>query len=446
MNGYRKDSMDRFGDDLTEEVIQYLTLKDKIRLECVSKQWQRCVFEKQFVLEICKRYQRHNSLKRLFRRIVYRRESDEEWDSEEYTSNELDVKRLESVLKKCPNITKVNTREVLESEVLSLIGRYCPRIKSMKCYSSIDSDDNVLSYFRMYGHKLEELQIIGFEDIIGDIVKMCPNLKKIYLYDFTVLLTEEFLPNLEHIVSNICIVPKDLKPFKLLCDKYCKTMKTLDILFCDLTEEELKTCIECIARFENLQSLTLFIDRLQTIVPIEEFLSLIGQNCNKILKLDLRIGEFIPKFDLCFAALTEFKAIKKLKVQLSSETVFSGSIGCFKHCQQINELIIEYFELTEDFFTNIATFVPKLQKLRITTKKGLSDSFINSFRSMKSLQKVVYSYYDKETHSTYKKYWYFGKSLIEVMLSPNGMNVKHINNNCGLIIHRMSHLQTFLSR
>ena len=32
-----------------------------------------------------------------------------------------------------------------------------------------------------------------------------------------------------------------------------------------------------------------------------------------------------------------------------------------------------------------------------------------------------------------KNYYYFGKSLIEVMLSPNGMNVKHITHNCGLI-------------
>ena len=52
INGYRKDSMDRLGDDLTEEVIQYLTFEDKIRLECVSKHWQRCVYRKQFVIEI----------------------------------------------------------------------------------------------------------------------------------------------------------------------------------------------------------------------------------------------------------------------------------------------------------------------------------------------------------------------------------------------------------
>ena len=49
---YEKDSMDRLGDDLTEVILQYLTFKDKIRLECVSKQWQRCVYQRQFVIEI----------------------------------------------------------------------------------------------------------------------------------------------------------------------------------------------------------------------------------------------------------------------------------------------------------------------------------------------------------------------------------------------------------
>ena len=49
---------------------------------------------------------------------------------------------------------------------------------------------------------------------------------------------------------------------------------------------------------------------------------------------------------------------------------------------------------------------------------------------MKIIQRVeVIARYDL----IYSKTWYFGKSLIEVMLSPNGMNVKHITHNCGLI-------------
>ena len=52
MKVYAKNSFDRFGDDLTEEILQYLTFEDKIRLECVSKKWQRCVYRKQFRINI----------------------------------------------------------------------------------------------------------------------------------------------------------------------------------------------------------------------------------------------------------------------------------------------------------------------------------------------------------------------------------------------------------
>ena len=34
---YSKDSFDRFGDDLCEEVLSYLTFEDKFRFECVAK-------------------------------------------------------------------------------------------------------------------------------------------------------------------------------------------------------------------------------------------------------------------------------------------------------------------------------------------------------------------------------------------------------------------------
>ena len=75
-------------------MLQYLTFEDKIRLECVSKQWQRCVYQRQSVFEIdvFKRYNNENSLIGLFRRIDDERQSDEQ--------------RVVSVVKKCPNITK----------------------------------------------------------------------------------------------------------------------------------------------------------------------------------------------------------------------------------------------------------------------------------------------------------------------------------------------------
>ena len=108
----------------------------------------------------------------------------------------------------------------------------------------------------------------------------------------------------------------------------------------------------------------------------------------------------------------------------------SGSVECFKHCKQLIELDIKYSELREDFFTNIATFLPKLQSLEIWTKKQFSDSFIDLFNSMKNIQRVKLRV---NNESIEIKFWYFGKKLYEVMSSAKGKDVKRVNDNCGLI-------------
>ncbi|CAG2107735.1 unnamed protein product [Medioppia subpectinata] len=38
---YSKDSFDRFGDDLCEELLSFLTFEDRFRYECISRQWHR---------------------------------------------------------------------------------------------------------------------------------------------------------------------------------------------------------------------------------------------------------------------------------------------------------------------------------------------------------------------------------------------------------------------
>ena len=47
---FAKDSMDRFGNDLTELILSFFTIEDTLRLECVSKQWKRYIFGKHFWL------------------------------------------------------------------------------------------------------------------------------------------------------------------------------------------------------------------------------------------------------------------------------------------------------------------------------------------------------------------------------------------------------------
>ena len=52
-DNYRRDSFeDRFCDDLCEDILQYLPLKDRFRFECVSKQFQRTVFQNLYKLDL----------------------------------------------------------------------------------------------------------------------------------------------------------------------------------------------------------------------------------------------------------------------------------------------------------------------------------------------------------------------------------------------------------
>ena len=413
MKVYAKNTFDRFGDDLTELIVSYLWFEDKVRLECVSKQWRRLVFNKQFELEIFQNNVGTNYSLRLHRKVDRR----------------LTINRtaFESVLKKCPNIERVYIDFKVESEVLSLIGRYCHRITSLGYCQRSGFDENVLSFFRMYGHKLEELYLSKGNDKVNEILQSCPNVKRISKYYFKK--DREFLPKLEQIKSTILIFPKTMNKMKILSDKYSQTMKTLHLRLLDLTYEELKTCIEYIARFENLKVLTLYLDYLNTTQPIDDCLSLIGQKCNKLLKLDLSIDFRVEITDRFFHTFHEFKAIKKLKIKISPKRVVNGSVECFKHCKQLIELDINYPELSEDFFANIASFVPKLKLFGIKTRNQFSDSFIGYFHSIENIEKVNHRFIGKNN-----KNWYFGKSVSEVMLSPNGMNVKHITHNCGLII------------
>ena len=266
----KPNSFDRFGDDLTEEILQYLTFEDKIKLECVSKQWRRLVFNKEFVIELnfC-RYERQKPFNRL-----------------------KDLRKLKTLLKKCPNITKVILFPEKKSSVLSLIGRYCHHIKSLT-YEVYAIDDNVLSFFRKYGHKLEKLVLFGTNGLKEQILILCPNVKKVLIPEFNILFNEdkEFLPKLEHIFINFQITSQNVNEMKILSDKYSQTMKTLNVMLEDLemTREEVIKCFEYISRFENLRDLTLRIECIRLREPIDDCLSLIGQKCNKLLKLDLTV-------------------------------------------------------------------------------------------------------------------------------------------------------------
>ena len=151
------------------------------------------------------------------------------------------------------------------------------------------------------------------------------------------------------------------------------------------------------------------------------------------MKLELNLGNDIPIFDRFFDTFSEFKAIQTLRIYSRHNTVLKGSIESLKYCKQLKHLDLDYLKFTEDFFTKINVFLPKLQFICFSSRKKFSDSFIDSFLSMKNIQKVIIHVYNLPIIEYYTKYYYFGKCLSEIMLSPYRLHVIRFNDNSGHI-------------
>ena len=250
----------------------------------------------------------------------------------------MNEKTLELLLKKCSNIRKINLKTDVNRDLLSLFSQYCPNIKSLTLNGQ--KDDKCVDFFLKYGHKLEELVIYGDLKGIKKYLKLCLNLKIFKANNHSLVFNEdkEFLPKLEYFEKinsgyNYYICANEINQLKIFLNKYYRTMKRLNVWFGSITKEEVKTCTQCISRFENLRQLKFTINLQKTTEPIDNCLSLIGQKCTKLLKLDLSISSLVTISERFFDVFTQFKAIKKLKNSFMGPQSIVGKCRVFQTLQ-----------------------------------------------------------------------------------------------------------------
>ena len=179
-DNYRRDSFnDRFCDDLCPEILQYLSLEDKLRLQCVSKQFERTVFKRQYELYI---------------KLVRADKSDlSNKDSiiikVIYGSNYIEGQRLDlfkALLKKCPNITSIEVDGFECSyydydsnkfnQVLGLIIENYNNLSEVIVDKHIN-DSNFEGFHRKFGPKIKYLQ---FSENHFDL-SLFPNIEKLII-------------------------------------------------------------------------------------------------------------------------------------------------------------------------------------------------------------------------------------------------------------------------
>lgn len=117
-------SFDRFGDDLSEVILSFLTIEDKFRFECLSKQCRRLIYNRQQSLRLWIG-DRDDSISALIAREV----------TSVLNYFSIDCLLLERVLRKLKrlNILEISSHFIVNSQVVRLIAANCPHLKTLEC-------------------------------------------------------------------------------------------------------------------------------------------------------------------------------------------------------------------------------------------------------------------------------------------------------------------------
>ena len=376
----RQSFSDRICDDLCEEILQYLSLEDKLRLQCVSKQFQRTVFQRQYELYICVR-------QRVFLSTKFPNDD----------SYHIEVHNLDSIkvlLKKCPNITSIEFDGEV-NEVFPLIIENCNNLSEIILFDLINGS-NLQEFYQKFGPKIKYFR--SLRQVID--LNRFPNIKKVvitYLYDHSIIAQlklaklkqiaivfnqgEEHkletvidnFPTLTHF--NVCINSRDenavyesLKSISnlkhLIHFGFHNGFGKINKRFCDLVKQMANI-------YQNLKSFdcTLTIDQKS---DIRQLLSEL-----KAFPALKRLNLCLCFFNMKNANNEEDSDSEDIEQDIDVNQLFSFEL--FKGFSNITHLTLNFYEkpLNESILKEIDINLPKLQYLIITdsfdtTPKGVT--------------------------------------------------------------------------
>ena len=381
-DNYRRDSFDdRFCDDLCEEILQYLSLEDKLRLECVSKQFQRTVFQRQYELYI-------NVRQRIYLSNRF---------TDDY-NHVIEVQTFDSIkvlLKKCPNITSIlcDGRQVDDklNEVFQLIIENCNNLSKITLIWDIN-ESNLEEFQRKFGPKIKTF---GFFEQHFDLNRF-PNIEKAliaYLFDDS-MIAKNKLAKLKKLET---VFDEDQEP---TLQTIIENFPTLTHLSIDLESRDENVIYKSLKYISNLKHLIYFRFHNEITKIDNRFSDLLKQmanNCQNLKSIDYRIIINDRNSDIrqLLSQMKTFPALKRLNMYFSNNEEDSDdsddedseqdidvnqlfSFELFKGFSNIIHLSIRFNQtLNESILKEIDINLPKLQYLEIkdtfnTTPEGVT--------------------------------------------------------------------------
>jgi hypothetical protein len=369
---YSKDSFDRFGDDLCELLLSFLSNSHKIYFECVSKQWKRLVFNKQKKLIIS------------FQHLVYNNNCFETILAKKDLNYGKPV--IEILLKKFKfiNDLEINDRFGINEDIntLDIIRNNCHFLHSLCIEGKIkDFDSTVHKLDKDFGQRLRSISMRKLtEDQMQTLLRLTPNVKTICSSHKLIVFIDSYLPKLERINR---LLVKDINAFTLFTNKYYERIKKLSHLYVFIKNPEVS---QQLSRFINIEELVLDLNCLNAMTN-EEIVS-IGVNCEKLKYLTLKVYHFGLNINL-FQVFSGFHSLEKLSIYLHTYNVNIQSLEPLKNCKNIKSFDSRIYGLKDKHLDQINSYLPQLKHLSLTgLNSDITDKTLQSLAQMKELSKL----------------------------------------------------------
>ena len=365
---------ERICDDLSEVILQFLPLKDKKRLECVSKQFQRTVFVKQRVI---------GSDDNIFNTKRFE-------PKQKFIDKRLKI--FELIVKKCQNINKIEEMDWFYTKTkynlfIDIIITNCNNLTHFDINFDLISKVNQKRFLEKFGSNITRSKAL-FYDLsrstfksfnVEELTIYCPFPSK-YDLVFNRLdrlkicgLREKFLDQLEVFVDRNKTLIKQLilEDFRFEDNNKCKQL------------------LNIISKLTNLVHLTF--DNLGTFKLNDKLFvnnwKQIAVNCSQLksLEFDVMIDPNDgPINDILLSSFKQFKSLKRLFIiwdnfddPLLEDYIKSFSFKAFKGFEGLTHLAIvlpekwstDNPEIDETILTDIDINLPNLQFLRLDSDK-----------------------------------------------------------------------------
>ncbi|XP_054155950.1 uncharacterized protein LOC128954399 [Oppia nitens] len=436
----KKDSFDRFGDDLAELLLQYLPIKDRLILQSVSKQWLALIFTTQTDL------------------IFGKKLNNMSLNSIDLNYYETIIKWFEVIVSKCPNITAVNINVSIKfpgsvhimNQIMNLLIKYCHQLLHISIelhYRGLWSDFDSMfeSLFTKFGRQLLTFKFDGNnlrfnKQLFYDVVNGVTNLKTLDIIyrgrlfgsgrKSSVQLNDIFRDNNKFYSLpkslqslNIKLDDTSLPLFANFADIYGHQLISLTLLIDESVVDEdkewavnLKPLSTGFRQMPRLRQLMFDLPINFSLEFIGDLFTTIGRNCRQLKSLHYECRSYYSNISIInpmFDAIDEHMSRQLRRLSVDCSAVYDNDLlltsGSLNRLHALTHLILRSNVssiIGDQFFRDIHRNLPRLQYIKCD-RMSITDESIAAMGQLAHLRDVylpTYGYIEKTSEANIRRH------------------------------------------